>query len=113
MVVVIGSIAPREVITIHIRARLNQLAQPPVGHNSATLSTSSTTDDPTNNTASVEFGILSNCIPSIATEIPIPPELPHTGAPEGPTGSGLPLALLGLLLMVIGLSIRRRNAADR
>jgi hypothetical protein len=106
--VTLGSVAPGEVVTIHIWAHLNQLAQPPMGHNRVMLLTSSATSPSTNTTADVDFGILGNC----ATEPPVPPQLPKTGAADEPAGFPLRLAALGLVTVVFGLLIRRRSAKD-
>ena len=112
VVVTIGSVAPGEVITIHIRARVNELAQPPAGRNSARLTTSSAGDDPTNNTATVEFGILSNCLtPAVLLEPP-PQHLPNTGSDAGQPGSLTSLLLLSLLVIAAGALLRRRSATD-
>jgi MYXO-CTERM domain-containing protein len=117
VVVSIGSVAPGEVITIHIRARVNEVAQPPAGRNSATLTTSSSGDDPTNNTATVEFGILPSCTtptPQLAYLLPVaaPQRLPNTGSDTGQSGSLTSLLLLSLLVLAAGALLRRRSAAD-
>ena len=53
VVVTLGAVAPDEVITILVRTRVNERAQPPGGVNTVTLTSSSSSDDPSNNTSSV------------------------------------------------------------
>lgn len=108
--VTIGTVGPDEEITIQIRTRVNDQAQPPAGRNGTTLTTSSPGDDPANNFSEVSFGIVAQ--PTAApteppTATPEPPvELPRTG--EGRPGSPAPLvAALGLLAIALSLLARR------
>jgi uncharacterized repeat protein (TIGR01451 family)/MYXO-CTERM domain-containing protein len=106
VLVVIGTVEPTDVITITIRARINQSA-PSVGYNTAHISTSSPTDNPNNNSDTVTFVIPEPGV--AATPIPIPPQLPNTGAPDDMLGSQRLLALLGLIMLALGLLLRRRT----
>lgn len=86
----IGDLAPGEVVTITIRARVIASAAPPNNSNLATIASDSSSDDPANNSSSV----------SLLIDQP-PASLPNTGDPGAPL---LPaLALLGLLM--IGASL--------
>lgn len=116
VIVSIGSVAPGEVITIHIRARVDELTQPQASRNSATLTTSSSGDDPTNNTATVEFSIPPSCINPILQLVdppqlvPPPQHLPNTGNDTEESGSLTSLLLLSLLVIAAGVLLRRRSA---
>jgi uncharacterized repeat protein (TIGR01451 family) len=68
----IGSIAPGEVISIHIRAQVNGQAQPPGGTNTARLTTSSDSNDTSDDTASASVSISLGLV-LIATPSPTPP----------------------------------------
>jgi uncharacterized repeat protein (TIGR01451 family) len=133
VVITIGTVAPGEVIVIHIRARVNERAQPPGGRNSVTLTTSNNSDDPANDIDSVDITILppsdTTATPAASAEAPTagsptvapgaaaptavtrPPNLPNTGAADSPAGSSWPLALLGLAAIMLSLLIHRRAAA--
>ena len=116
----IGSVAPGDVVTIRIRVRVNERAQPPAGRNGVTITTSSSGDDPGNNSSQVTFGIvgeptvtptLVSLTPTVvATATPPKPRtLPRTGDSDGGV---LPfVALAGLL--AIGLSLLARRGARR
>ncbi len=71
VIVDIGTVAPGELITIKIRARVNEKGKPPGGKNIVTLETTSLTDVVTNNTDSASF------------LIPSPEDLPNTGFAPG------------------------------
>src|SRR6266536_2867248 len=58
VIVNIGTITPDEQITITIRTRVNERAQPPGGRNVATLTTTSLANDPSNDTSEVTFRIV-------------------------------------------------------
>jgi uncharacterized repeat protein (TIGR01451 family)/LPXTG-motif cell wall-anchored protein len=110
--VTIGAVEPGDEVTIRIRTRVNELAQPPGGRNGAALTTSSPGDDPSNNFSEVSFGIVAQPTAVVPTEQPTPTpepprELPRTGS--GGEGSALPaLAALGLLAVGLSLLARRR-----
>ncbi|MBK9711643.1 MAG: DUF11 domain-containing protein [Kouleothrix sp.] len=120
----IGSVAPGEQITLRIRARVNERAQPPSGRNGVSLTTSSSTDDPSNNSAEVTFAILggsgATATPEEAspaatpaptdlppTAAPVPRNLPRTGGEDA--SARLPiLAALGLAALALSMLLRRR-----
>lgn len=120
----IGSVAPGEQITIRIRARVNERAQPPSGRNGVSLTTSSSTDDPSNNSAEVTFAILAGSDPTATPEeaspaatpaptdlppstVPAPRNLPRTGGEDA--SAPLPiLVALGLAALTLSMLLRRR-----
>lgn len=104
----IGTVAPGDVITIDITTRINDRVNVPVGYNTARISTTSTTDDPGNNTDTAIFTILW---PN-TTPLPIPPELPRTGTPAI-ADERHALTLLGMLLLLLGLALRRALRSSR
>jgi uncharacterized repeat protein (TIGR01451 family) len=136
VVTTIGTVAPGEIVTIRIRTRVNEQAQPPGGRNSVTLVSSNNSDDPINNTDSITLGILTSAgNPTIRpTEVlgtpvseapnatpaggsnqpsqpaPAPPRLPVTAAGGDHPGASWPLALLGLTAIALSLSLRRRGS---
>ena len=136
IVTMIGSVAPGEVVIIHIRARVNEQAQPPGGRNSVTLVSSNNSDDPINNTDSITLGILTSAAGPTATPpevlgtpvgeapndtpaggsnlpgqpAPAPPRLPTTGAGDDHPDTSWPLALLGLAVIGLSLALRRHGA---
>jgi uncharacterized repeat protein (TIGR01451 family) len=88
--VVIGALAPGEVITIHIRAQVNAQAQPPGGTNTARLTTSSDSNDTNDDSASASVSIPQGLV---LAATPSPTALPEqTATPEQPaaasTGGG-------------------------
>lgn len=102
----IGTVEPGEIITIRIRTRINELAPAPlVGFNTAVLTTSSASDNPGNNVAIAEFRVVLVDLP--LPPVPVPPQLPRTAEPAD-RGPAPTLALLGLILLVAGLALRRR-----
>jgi uncharacterized repeat protein (TIGR01451 family) len=140
VVIALGSVAPGEVVIIHIRAQVNAQAQPPGGRNSVTLTSSNNSDNPDNNTDSVVVGILTPAASPTAapTEVlgtssagvapttapagaggssrpsrpaaPVRSNLPATGAGDERPDTSWPLALLGLAAIGISLSLRGRGA---
>jgi uncharacterized repeat protein (TIGR01451 family)/MYXO-CTERM domain-containing protein len=125
VVIAIGQVAPKAVVIIHIRGRVNAQAQPPGGRNTATLTSSNHSDKPKNNVDSVDISILAAGaatasptsavvsptaeVPTVApTAIVAPPHLPNTGAAEGPASHSWLLALLGLAAIGLSLLLRRR-----
>jgi uncharacterized repeat protein (TIGR01451 family) len=138
VVTTIGSVAPGEVVIIHIRAQVNAQALPPGGRNSVSLMSSNNSDDPDNNVGSVAITILTPAAsPTVApTEVlatpssaaptaisagagasnspaqtrPARPSLPATGAGDDHLGTTWPLALLGFTMILLSLLLRRRGA---
>jgi uncharacterized repeat protein (TIGR01451 family) len=140
VVVTIGTVAPDEVVIIHIRARVNEQALPPGGRNSVTLSSSNNSDAPENNTSAAPISILSPAASPVVTPAEVlgtpaggepsatpasaaggasrsgqpvlssRPNLPRTGEDERRDISW-PLALLGLVAIAASLLLRRRGAA--
>jgi uncharacterized repeat protein (TIGR01451 family)/LPXTG-motif cell wall-anchored protein len=112
VVFTIGELKPGDTVTIRIRTRVNALAQPPEGGNVATLTSGNGTDDPSNNSATVTFRIVGPPTPtaelvatSTATPVPVPSNLPKTGAAD--TSPTALLALFGLLALATSLLLRR------
>ncbi|NJN17268.1 MAG: DUF11 domain-containing protein [Oscillochloris sp.] len=96
--VTIGELAPGETVTIEITAQVVTAPAAPNNTNIGTVTTSSGTDDPSNNTSSVALNALA--------PTPVPPAtLPNTSAT--PT-TNIALALLGIFLIAAGLLSRRR-----
>jgi uncharacterized repeat protein (TIGR01451 family) len=118
VIVDIGRVAPGEEITIRIRVRVNERAQPPEGRNGVTLVTSSPSDDPRNNTSQVTFRIVGDATPTLttlpatpqptATAVPVPRRLPRTGGGDGSGGLVALATLAGLLGLGGSLLLRRR-----
>ena len=116
VIVNVGSVAPGEEVTIRIRVRINERAQPPVGRNGVSITTSSPGDDPGNNSSEVTFGIVGEATPTAeprtATPLPTaaPRQLPRTAAEDEDSnelivwGAALGLAALGLSLLLRRLS---------
>jgi uncharacterized repeat protein (TIGR01451 family)/LPXTG-motif cell wall-anchored protein len=112
--VTIGAVEPDEQITIRIRARVNEQAQPPGGRNGATLTTSSPGDDPSNNFSEVSFGIVAQPTAVVPTEQPTPtPEPPRELPRTGDSGGSPNLALVALGLLAVGLSLVARRLVRR
>ena len=78
----IGSVAPGEVITIHIRARVNAQAQPPGGTNTAWLTTSNDSNDTSDDSASASVTIAQGLVLAATPSPTAPPE--QTVTPEQP-----------------------------
>jgi uncharacterized repeat protein (TIGR01451 family) len=119
VIVTIGRVPAGDEITIRIRVRINERAQPPGGRNSVSLTTSSPGDDPSNNSSTVTFAIVVAGTPTMtpaatptATATPATPiKLPTTGGADGPASSAPLFATLGLI--AIGLSLLMRGKARR
>jgi uncharacterized repeat protein (TIGR01451 family)/LPXTG-motif cell wall-anchored protein len=119
VIITIGRVEETDTITIRIRTRVNALAQPGEGRNVVTLTTSSTSDDPNNNTSQVTFQIIADVTPTAAPQPapggpPAPPaqpaKLPNTGAED----SGNAMALIALAgLLAVGMSLLIRRAARK
>ncbi|HEX9370621.1 MAG TPA: LPXTG cell wall anchor domain-containing protein, partial [Roseiflexaceae bacterium] len=123
VIVNIGTITPDEQITITIRTRVNERAQPPGGRNVATLTTSSLANDPSNDTSEVTFRIVVDLTPTPTATLPVSPTLalptpgtatpvvpstlPKTGAEESSAGFVLLIAALGLVGFALSLLLRR------
>ena len=115
--VTIGDLAPGEIVTITISARVVATATPPDNYNGATVSTSSLTDNPANNRSRVSLN--TGAPPTLTTTV-IPallsiPEttalhalLPSTAEPKDL--DTLPLLILGIGMIVASLFIRWRMA---
>jgi uncharacterized repeat protein (TIGR01451 family)/LPXTG-motif cell wall-anchored protein len=100
--VTIGDLAPGEVVTITITAKVIASAAPPNNSNIATVSSTSATDDPSNNSSSASL-LVEQPSPTAAP----PARLPNTSDPADHT---LPvLIILGLLLISASLIARRRQ----
>jgi uncharacterized repeat protein (TIGR01451 family)/MYXO-CTERM domain-containing protein len=139
VVTTIGSVAPDEVVIIHIHAQVNAQALPPGGRNSVSLTSSNNSDNSDNNSASVMISILTPATSPTAmpTELPgtpagnaptvapagaassgkpdhppvAPPKLPATGAGDDGSDTSWQLALLGLAAIALSLSLRRRGTS--
>jgi uncharacterized repeat protein (TIGR01451 family) len=127
VVVTIGEVHPGEVVTIRIRTRVNEQAQPPGGRNSVGLTTSNNSDDPLNNVSEVILAILgpegATATPITAPELPSatplaalpasaatpPKHLPITGAADDAAPNAWPLAALGLAIIGLSLLLHRRT----
>lgn len=120
VIVDIGRVAPGDEVSIRIRVRVNERAQPPEGRNGVTVSTSSPGDDPGNNTSQVTFRIV---VDATATPAPAEPQPAPAPQPTPATPTRLPrtagdegnlAALLGLGgLFALGASLLIRRAARR
>jgi uncharacterized repeat protein (TIGR01451 family)/LPXTG-motif cell wall-anchored protein len=116
VIINIGPVRRSDTITIRIRTRVNALAQPPEGRNIVTLTTSTSGDDPSNNSSEVTFQIVGEATPTAApapeatpapTATPVvPANLPKTGSEEGGNPTAL-FAAFGLLLLGMLLLGRR------
>jgi uncharacterized repeat protein (TIGR01451 family) len=96
--VTISDLAPGEVVTITITARVVSSAAPPNNSNIATIASSDATDDPSNNSSAVSLNV----------DQPPPAILPNTGDPDG--GATIPVLLaLGIGLIAASLITRRRR----
>ncbi|NNJ12283.1 DUF11 domain-containing protein [Chloroflexales bacterium ZM16-3] len=96
--VTIGDLAPGEVVTVTITARVVSSAAPPNNSNIATIASSDATDDPSNNSSAVSLNV----------DQPPPAILPNTGDPEG--GASIPvLVVIGIGLIAASLITRRRR----
>jgi uncharacterized repeat protein (TIGR01451 family) len=139
VVTTIGSVAPNEVVIIHIHAQVNAQALPPGGGNSVSLTSSNNSDNPINNADSVIISILTPAASPTLTPAevlgtpageapaaqpasagssirpnrpaaPARPNLPATGAANERADASWPLALLGLAAIALSLSLRWRGA---
>lgn len=120
VIITIGRVEETDTVTIRIRTRVNALAQPPEGRNVVTLSSSNTSDDPSNNTSEVTFKIVADVTPTATpqpapggpqpTQLPQPAKLPNTGA-EDSANTALLIAVAGLL--AIGMSLLISRAARK
>lgn len=117
VIVDIGRLDAGETVTIRIRVRVNERAQPPQGRNGVTVVTSSPSDDPSNNSSETTFGIVGDPTPTTtatpeppATPAATPAKLPITGGEERASSLGW-LALAGAL--AIGLSLLAKRFVRR
>jgi uncharacterized repeat protein (TIGR01451 family)/MYXO-CTERM domain-containing protein len=114
----VGEVAPGDVVSVRIRTRVNERAQPPGGRNGATVTTTSPGDDPSNNTSEVTFTIGAAPTPTATPELqqspapPAPPvrpsRLPRTGTPDDGSSGVVLAAALGLAAVGVSLLLRRR-----
>ena len=139
VVTTIGSVAPDEVVIIHIHAQVNAQALPPGGSNSVSLVSSNNSDNPNNNSDSVSISILTPAASPTVTPTEVlgtpaggvptgasagasssskpnkpavaRPNLPATGTGDDRPDTSWPLALLGLAAIALSLSLRRRGAS--
>ena len=139
VVTTIGSVAPGEIVIIHIQAQVNAQALPPGGRNSVSLMSSNNSDDLDNNTDSITIVILTPAASPTATPTevlatptsvaptatsagagasnrpaqaaPARPNLPATGASDDHFRTSWSLALLGLTMIALSLFLRRRGAS--
>ena len=102
----IGSVAPGEVVTIEVQARVNERVPATGGFNSVLITTTSSGDDTSNNSDTAIFRLPGGT----ATPVPAPAQLPVTGAPAG-TGEEPWFLIIGVLLLAGGLALRRRARA--
>ncbi len=102
--VFIGDLAPQETVTITITATVMDSAEPPANINTATVVSSSPTDDPNNNSSSVSL----NVVAPAPTAVPPPASLPVTSTPSN---TATPWLIgLGLFLIASSFLLRRRRA---
>lgn len=112
--VTIGAVAQGEVVTIRIRTRVNEQAQPPAGRNATTLTTTSPGDNPDNNYSEVTFTIVGQPTATISPTvsptpmIEMPAELPRTGGESAGPNVALLAVALGALGVALGVALRRR-----
>lgn len=115
VIVTIGKVPAGDVVTIRIRVRVNERAEPPSGRNSVSLTTSSPGDDPSNNSSEVTFIILGPLTPTVPvltplttpTATPLPPViLPTTGAADDTSSRALLFAVLGMAALLLSLFFR-------
>lgn len=108
VVITIGSVETGESITIHTRIRIREQSEGPVTAQ-VRLTTSSSTDDPTNNMLTADINSLQLCITPTATLlVPHPVSLPPTGTNLEQEGLLRASVILGLLLMLTGLFLRHK-----
>jgi uncharacterized repeat protein (TIGR01451 family) len=119
VIVTIGKVFVGDAVTIRIRVRLNERAQPPGGRNSVSITTSTPGDNPGNNTSEVTFVILGPPTPTgvvltplaTPTATPLPPViLPVTGAAEDSSRAVL-FAVLGIAALLLSLFFRGKARA--
>jgi len=113
VIVTIGKVPAGDEVTIRIRVRVNERAEPPSGRNGVSITTSSPGDDPSNNSSEVTFVILGPPTPTVplltptATALP-PVILPTTGAAEDTGNRALLFAALGIAALLLSLFFRRK-----
>jgi uncharacterized repeat protein (TIGR01451 family) len=117
VIVTIGKVPAGDEITIRIRVRVNERAEPPGGRNSVSLTTSSPGDDPSNNSSEVSFNIIGPATPTAVlglaatptAEAPVPVILPITGAADDTSSRVSLLATLGLGALLLSLLFHGRS----
>jgi uncharacterized repeat protein (TIGR01451 family) len=108
VIVTIGKVPAGDEVTIRIRVRVNERAEPSGGRNSVSLTTSSPGDDPSNNSSEVTFAIIGPATPTVPaltpTATPLTPAiLPPTGAAEDTDSRALLFAALGMAALLLSL----------
>jgi len=117
VIVTIGKVHAGDEVTIRIRVRVNERAQPGNGRNTVSLATSSPGDNSSNNGSEVTFVILGPATPTVPaltpvatpTATPLPPViLPPTGAADDTSSRVLLFAALGMVALLLSLFFRRK-----
>jgi uncharacterized repeat protein (TIGR01451 family) len=113
VIVTIGKVPAGDQVSIRIRVRVNERAQPPSGRNGVSITTSSPGDNPGNNSSEVTFAILGPLTPTALaltpTATPLPPVvLPITGAAEDTGNRALLFAALGMAALLLSLLFHRK-----
>jgi uncharacterized repeat protein (TIGR01451 family) len=116
VIVTIGPIAPGEEVSIRIRVRINERAQPPGARNTVSLTSSSPDANPNNNSAEATFNIVAQATATptadplaTPTATPLPPvTLPATGAAGDSSNHAALFAALGLLALALSLVLRMK-----
>jgi len=118
VIVTIGKVPAGDEVTIHIRVRVNERAEPPGGRNSVSLTTSSPGDDPSNNSSEVTFAIIGPATPTAPVLTPVltptatpvtPAILPVTGAAEDTSSRVVLFAALGMAALLLSLFFRGKS----
>ena len=118
VIVMIGKVPAGDQVTIRIRVRVNDRAEPPGGRNGVSLTTSSPGDDPSNNSSDVTFAIIGPATPTVPVLTPVatpaatpltPAILPVTGAADDTSSRALLFAALGMAALLLSLFFRGKS----
>jgi uncharacterized repeat protein (TIGR01451 family) len=118
VIVTIGDVHAGDEVTIRIRVRVNERAEPPGGRNSVSLTTSSPGDDPSNNSSDATFNIVGPATPTVPALTPVltpvatpvtPAILPVTGTADDTSSRVSLLATLGLAALLLSLLFRAKS----
>ncbi|MEO7912959.1 MAG: DUF11 domain-containing protein [Roseiflexaceae bacterium] len=122
VIVAIGKVPAGDQVTIRIRVRVNERAEPAsVGRNTVSLTTSSAGDNPSNNSSDVTFNIVGPATPTVPALTPsalaltpvatpvTPAALPITGAADDSGSRVSLLAALGLAALLLSLLFRGKS----